>query len=173
MFPFKYTVKAGNIDRGERLSILISYKDCLRQKCYKTTKEARNLKQDMKDVILEALCLNPKINEMSKPSEKWNLQETTIDISEVTYPTLAQVESMPQTQQVDIDKQLFAETVTRDTVYQICGYLLYTRRRLLKCLECLPIMQTKEELLPADFYHHCLTDIKSKAGLKMLYIKFV
>ena len=78
----------------------------------------------MKDVILEALCLNPKMNEMPLPSEELNPQATTIDISEVIYPTLAQVESMPKTQEVDIDKQLLAETVTRDTVYKICGYLL-------------------------------------------------
>lgn len=103
---------------------------------------------------------------MPLPSEELNPQATTIDISEVIYPTLAQVESMPKTQEVDIDKQLLAETVTRDTVYQICGYLLYTRRSLFKCLECLPTMQTKEELLPADFYYHCLTDIRSKGRLK-------
>lgn len=106
MFPFKDAVKYGNIDRGERLSILTSYKDCLRQKCKETTKEARNLRQGMKDEILEALCLNPRMNEMTLPSEELNPQATTIDISEIIYPTLAQLESMPKTQEVDIDKQL-------------------------------------------------------------------
>jgi len=96
VFPFKDAVKVGNIDRGERLSILTSYKDCRRQKCKETTKEARNLRQGMKDVILEALCLNPKMNEMPLPSEELNPQATTIDISEVIYPTLAQVERMPK-----------------------------------------------------------------------------
>jgi hypothetical protein len=70
------------------------------------------------------------------------------------------------TQEVDIDKILLEERVTKDTVYEICGYLLYTRRRLLKCKECLSTLQTTEELLPADFYHHCLTDIKTKGGFK-------
>ena len=27
-------------------------------------------------------------------------------------------------------------------------------------------METREELLPEDFYHHCLTDIKTNGGLK-------
>ncbi len=103
-------------------------------------------------VILEALFLNPKMIEMPLPSEELNPQATTIDISEVIYPTLAQVESMPKTKEVYIDKQLLAETVKRDTVYQIYGYLFYTRRSLLKSLEWLLTVQTMEELLPADFY---------------------
>lgn len=48
--------------------------------------------------------------EMPLPSEEFNPQATTIHISEVIYPTLAQVESMPKTQEVDIDKQLLAES---------------------------------------------------------------
>lgn len=37
---------------------------------------------------------------------------------------------------------------------------------MLKCKECLTTMETREELLPEDFYHHCLTDIKTNGGSK-------
>ena len=56
---------------------------------------------------------------MPLPCEEFNAQPDIIDISEVIYSTLAQVQSMPKTQEVDIDKQFLAETVTRDTVNQI------------------------------------------------------
>ena len=72
---------------------------------------------------------------MPLPCEEFNAQPDIIDISEVIYSTLAQVQSMPK---VDIDKQFLAETVTRDTVNQIRSYFFYTCQRLLKCLECLP-----------------------------------
>jgi hypothetical protein len=65
------------------------------------------------------LYVSTEIYEMSLPCEEFNAQPEIIDISEVIYSTLAQVQSMPKTQEVDIDKQFLAETVTRDTVNQI------------------------------------------------------
>jgi hypothetical protein len=157
-------VRSENIDKGERLCLLTTYKDCLREKCKATTKQASDLREAMKDDILETLCLKRKPEKLPTTSED---AQVCIDISVITCPTMEELENMPSpTQEVDIDKILLEERVTKDTVYKICGYLLYTRRRLLKCKECLPTLQTAEELLPADFYHHCLTDIKTKGGFK-------
>jgi len=119
----------------------------------------------MKDDILDALSLKRKQTELPSTC-KDKCGQVCINISVITYPTLEELENIPPIEEVDIDKTLLEEKVTRDTVYQICGYLLYTRRRLLNCKECLPTLQTTEELLPEDFYHHCLTNIKTQGGLK-------
>ncbi|KAK4017837.1 hypothetical protein OUZ56_033727 [Daphnia magna] len=166
VFPFKDAVKKGNIDRGERLCLLATFKDCLRQKCKQTTKEAIDLRQSMKDDILDALCLKSRQPGMPLPCEEVNGLEVGIDISEISYPTLAELGHIQKSEEVCIEKKILAEKVTKDTVYQICGYLLHTRRRLLKCEQCLSTVQTKEELLPAEFYEHCLTETKSRGGLK-------
>jgi hypothetical protein len=49
--------------------------------------------------------------------------QVCIDISVNTYPTLEELENIPSIEVLDIDKTLPEEKFTRDTVYQISGYL--------------------------------------------------
>jgi hypothetical protein len=51
-------------------------------------------------------------------------------------------------------------------VYDLCGYLLFVRKRFFKCDDCLVTVKTDEHLLPAEFYADSLTALKNLGGLK-------
>ncbi|KAK4037052.1 hypothetical protein OUZ56_029094 [Daphnia magna] len=51
-------------------------------------------------------------------------------------------------------------------VYNLCGYLLHSRKYLLKCEDCLNTLETSLESLPPDFSEAIATNRKDRGGLK-------
>ena len=49
-------------------------------------------------------------------------------------------------------------------VYNLCEYVLYSRKSLLKCEACVKTLQTEFELLPQDFYDHVATSRRERHG---------
>lgn len=71
---------------------------------------------------MDSICLKRK--EIELPSTCGDESgQVCIDISVNTYPTLEELENIPSIELLDIDKTQPEENVTRDTVYQISGYL--------------------------------------------------
>jgi hypothetical protein len=64
------------------------------------------------------------------------------------------------------EEELLMKKIKRHMVYNLCGFLLYSRKYLLKCEDCLDTLETSLELLPPDFYEATATKRKDRGGLK-------
>ncbi len=53
-------------------------------------------------------------------------------------------------------------------VFDLCGYLLYTRKRLLKCEKCRETLQAEENRAPLDYAAADLVSLRSRGGLRFV-----
>lgn len=66
--------------------------------------EARELRQLMKNTILDALCLKPKNYEVPSSSDPVNGQQICLDISKKNYPPCTELKKKATMGAVDIEK---------------------------------------------------------------------
>jgi hypothetical protein len=107
------------------------------------------MRKKMKDKILSALVFR------------------SLDISEADLLELIS-ETNKDSEVGKKDTETIATRVRKNTIYHLCGYLLFTRKHLFKnCQACKESLQTSKDLLKDDFYEEAeLTNLKSKGGLK-------
>lgn len=160
-FPTKDAVSGGNVDQEEQVQLLVSYKECLLGKCKTETKRAEFLRSTMRSTIIEQLFDQRPENETS---------EQDIPISEwprfPSFEELALEELALEEHDLPSEEELLIRKIKRYMVYNLCGYLLHSRKYLLKCEDCLNTLETSLESLPPDFSEAIATNRKDRGGLK-------
>jgi hypothetical protein len=155
-FPTKDVVSGGNVDQEEQVQLLVSYKECLLGRCKTESKKAEFLRSTMRNTIIEELFDQRHENVTS---------EQDIPISE--WPRFPSFDELAlEEQDLPSEEELLIQKIRRHMVYNLCGYLLYSRKYLLKCEDCLNTLETSLELLPPDFYEAIATNRKDRGGLK-------
>lgn len=158
-FPTRDAVTSGNVDQREQLQLLVSYKDCHLGKCKTERKKASFLRSSMETRIFEKLIDRDPENEMELTTDP-----QTMNLEHFCF--LTEEEALLMEKEPPSEEDLMMAKIKKHMVYNLCGYVLYSRKFFLKCQDCRNTLETSFALLPNDFYEAVATKCKDRGGLK-------
>lgn len=109
-------------------------------------------------------CMIAKFKENTKEPAKLRL-----GFKEILEDGLQYEEQIQNLETTPDDVYDFEDGNVKDhIVYNLCGYLLHARGKMVKCQECRDTIKTTKEKLPEKFLNHALVNIRNRGGLKWI-----
>ncbi len=63
-------------------------------------------------------------------------------------------------------EQFYTATANDHVVYDLDGYILYARQRMIQCSGCWKTLETSKDKLPEGFFATALVDLRDRGGLR-------
>lgn len=138
-------VNVGIVDNEEKYCFLLEYKDCLLKRFKKDNAVAKNLRESLKDSLLEELRIRFVEDIEYEPAEIGvNEENSNPEVNEILSDEI--VESIHNDAYVAEDEVYYVEKnqdimvfggTKNQGIYDVVGYVLYSRcRHILKCQDC-------------------------------------
>lgn len=117
----------------------------------------------MNDKIMETLLERDNKNyESLTVNDQFQETDPLTHLEFLKIPSISEV--LESERNVPTLQEELEAKIKRHMVYNLCGYVLYSWKSLLKCEACLKTLQTEFELLPQDFYEHVATSRRERHG---------
>ncbi|KZS21818.1 Uncharacterized protein APZ42_011183 [Daphnia magna] len=147
-------VNGENVDNEEKYCLLVEYKDCLLKRFKKDNAAAKNLRESLKDSLLEELRMLFVEDIEYEPAEIGvNEENSNPEVNEILSDEI--VESIHNDAYVAEDEEVNFVEKNLDTMvfggtknqgmYDVVGYVLYSRcRHILKCQDYKSLLETEQ-----------------------------